>query len=105
MKKMKDILFSLYLEYCKLQDKYQQLVRDYNNIWERRERLQTRCNALEQKVEELETVEKDYGRIRIIFGPDRVDSLLQEMKEQEPVEAELEKERRKLIKRKQRDAR
>ncbi len=105
VEKMKDILFSLYLEYCRLQDKYQQLVRDYNNVWDRKEQLQNRCNALEQRVEELKTIEKDYGRIRKIFGSDRVDSLLQEMKEQERIQAEMEKEGWKMMKRKQRDAR
>lgn len=98
VKKMKDILFSLYLEYCKLQDKYQRLSRDYNDMWNRRDRLQDRCDALEVRVEELETVEKDYGRIRKVFGSDRVDSMLRVMKEQERVETELEKERRKIVK-------
>ena len=105
VEKMKDILFSLYLDYCKLQDKYQRLSRDYNDMWNRRDRLQNRCDVLEQRVEELETVEKDYGRIRKIFGTERVDVLLREMKEREKIEAELEKERRKLQKRIQRDAR
>ena len=37
VEKMKDILFSLYLDYCKLQEKYQRLVRDYNSVWDGRE--------------------------------------------------------------------
>ena len=105
VEKMKDILFSLYLEYCKLQDNYQRLSRDYNDMWSRKERLQSRCKVLEERVETLETVEKDYGRIRKVFGSDRVDSMLRETKEQERVEAELEKGRRKQMGRKQRDAR
>ena len=102
---MKDILFSLCLEYCRLQDKYQELVRDYNDMWDRKERLQRRCNSLEERVEELEVVEKDYGRIRKFWGPDRVDSLVREMKEEERFEDEQERERRKLMRRKQREAR
>lgn len=105
VKKMKEILFSLYLEYCRLQDKYQELVRDYNDMWDRKDRLQNRCDRLEQRVEELEGVEKDYGRIRKFFGPDRMDGLVKEMKEREQMEAEQEKERRRLMRRKQRDAR
>ena len=70
---MKDILFSLYLEYCRLQDKYQELMRDYNDMWDRKNRLQRRCEALEKSVEELEVMEKDYGRIREFFGVDKVD--------------------------------
>ena len=105
VEKMKDILFSLYLDYCRLQDMYQRLSRDYNDMWNRRDRLQNRCNVLEQRVEELETVEKDYGRIRKIFGPESVDSLLREMKERERAEVERETEKLKLIRRKQRDAR
>lgn len=46
-------------------------------------------------------MEKDYGRVRKIFGPERVDSLLREVKERE----EIEKEKRKLQKRTQRDVR
>ena len=64
VEKMKDILFSLYRDYCDLQSKYQRLVRDFNNIRNREERLQERCSALGQRVEELENVDKDYGRIR-----------------------------------------
>lgn len=52
-----------------------------------------------------EDVEKDYGRIRKVFGTDRVDSLVKEMKERERMEVEAEKERRKMLRRKQRDAR
>lgn len=100
MKKIQDILFSLYRDYCKLHDKYQELVRDYNSIWDRRERLQQRYDALEEKVEKLEVVEKDYGRIRKLFGADRIDGLLREMKKQERVEAEMEKERRIMVRKK-----
>ena len=105
VKKIQDILFSLYRDYCKLHDKYQELVRDYNSIWDRRERLQQRYDVLEERVEKLEVVEKDYGRIRKLFGADRIDGLLREMKEQERVEAEMEKERQKMVRRKQRGAR
>lgn len=93
MKKMKDILFSLYLEYCKLQDKYQRLSRDYNDMWNKKERIHNRCNVLEKRVEELEDIEKDYGRIRKFFGLDRVDNLLRELKEQERLQAGMEKYR------------
>ena len=102
---MKDILFSLYLEYCRLQDKYQELMRDYNDMWDRKNRLQRRCEALEKSVEELEVMEKDYGRIREFFGVDKVDSLILEIKEKERLECEKEKERRKLMRRNQRDTR
>ena len=105
VEKMKDILFSLYLEYCRLQDKYQRLTRDYNDMWNRRDRLQNRCNYLEERIEELETVEKDYGRVRKIFGPERVDSLVREMKEMERQQAEMEKERQRMMRRKQRGER
>lgn len=105
VKKIQDILFSLYRDYCKLHDKYQELVRDYNSIWDRRERLQQRYDALEERVEKLEVVEKDYGRIRKLFGADRIDGLLREVKERECVEVEMEKERRKMMRRKQREVR
>ena len=86
---------------CKLHDKYQELVRDYNSIWVRRERLQQRYYVLEERVEELEVVEKDYGRIRKLFGAERIDGLLCEVKEQERMEAEMEKERRKIARKKE----
>ena len=90
--------------YCLKQGNWK-LVKDYNKVWDGRERLREQCNALEQRVEELETVEKDYGRIRNIFGSERVDNLIREIKERERVEVELEKERRKIVKRKQRETR
>ena len=105
VKKIQNILFSLYHDHCQLHDKYQQLVRDYNSIWDRRQRLRQRYDVLEQRVEELEVVEKDYGRIRKVFGSDRIDGLLREMKEQERVETEIEKEKWKKTRNKQRDAR
>ena len=45
-------------------------------------------------------VEKDYGKIRKLFGADRIDGLLHEMKEQERVEVEREKERRRTVRKK-----
>ena len=53
----------------------------------------------------LETVEKDYGRIRKFWGTDRVDSMIREMKEKEKLETELKNEIKKLKKSKQRDMR
>ena len=105
VEKMKDILFSLYRDYCDLQSKYQRLVRDFNNIRNREERLQERCSTLGQRVEELENVEKDYGRIRRIFGSERVDSLVREAKGRERMEIEADKERQKQVREKQRDVR
>ena len=96
VEKMKTILFSIYLDYCKLQEKYQRLVWDYNSVWDGRERLRESCTVLEQRVEELETVEKDYGRIRKFWGTDRVDSMIREMKEKEKLETELKNEIKKL---------
>ena len=58
-----------------------------------------------ERIEELETVEKDYGRVRKIFGPERVDSLVREMKEMERQQAEMEKERQRMMIRKQRGER
>lgn len=80
-------------------------MRDYNDMWDRKNRLQRRCEALEKSVEELEVMEKDYGRIREFFGVDKVDSLILEIKEKERLECEKEKERRKLMRRNQRDTR
>ena len=105
LKKLKEKLYSLYLAYLRLQEKYNRLETDYNKVWDGRERLREQCNALEQRVEKLETVEKDYGRVRKILGSERVDNLVREMKERERVEVELEMERRKLMKRKQREVR
>ncbi len=54
-------------------------------MWDGRERLREWCENLEQKVEYLEEVVKDYDRVRSIFGPDRVDGLLKGIKEQEKI--------------------
>ena len=60
---------------------------------------------MEQRVEELEIVERDYGRVRKIFGSERVDCMLREMKEMERQQVEMEKERQKMMRRKQRGER
>lgn len=72
---------------------------------EKKERLQGQNQILQEKVETLERVEEDYGRIRNVFGEERIDRILIEVKEQEHVDEEMEKEKRKFLKRKQRDAR
>ena len=105
VKKMKDILFSLYLEYCRLQDKYQELVRDYSDVWDRKNRLQRRCDALEERVVELEAVEKDYGLIRKFFGADKIEVMLKELREKERMRAEAEKEKRREKRRQSREGR
>ncbi|MEE1313136.1 MAG: plasmid recombination protein [Lachnospiraceae bacterium] len=103
--KLMDKVLSLYVAYCKIQDKCKQLERENTDIWRRKERLQGQNQILQEKVETLERVEEDYGRIRNVFGEERIDRILIEVKEQEHVDEEVEKERRKLLKRKQRDAR
>lgn len=50
------------------------------------------------EVETLERVEEDYGRIRNVFGEERIDRILIEVKEQEHVDEEMEKEKRKFLK-------
>ena len=103
--KLMDKVLSLYVAYCKIQDKCKQLERENTDIWRRKERLKDQNQILQEKVETLERVEEDYGRIRNVFGEERIDRILIEVKEQEHVEEEMEKEKRKFLKRKQRDAR
>ena len=79
--------------------------RENTDIWRRKERLKDQNQILQEKVETLERVEEDYGRIRNVFGEERIDRILIEVKEQEHVDEEMEKEKRKFLKRKQRDAR
>ena len=105
VEKMKDILFSLYLEYCRLQDKYKQLERECDQIWSKKTNLERRCDALKEHVEELEPAVQDYDRIRSFFGVGRIDGILKEMKEQERLKIEAEKERRKLQRKHNRDSR
>lgn len=103
--KLMDKVLSLYVAYCKIQDKCKQLERENTDIWRRTERLKDQNQILQEKVETLERVEEDYGRIRNVFGEERIDRILIEVKEQEHVDEEMEKEKRKFLKRKQRDAR
>ena len=60
---------------------------------------------LEERVEELEVVAQDYGRVRNSFGADKIDNLLKDVKEKEQLKLEAEKERRKMQRKNQRDAR
>lgn len=95
-RKMRDKLFSLYLAYCKLQDKYKQLDREFDRVWNKKERLQERNEVLEQRVEALEVIEQDYGRVRNALGNNVADRLLNGVKEEERLRAEIEKEKRKV---------
>ena len=101
---MKKVL-SLYVAYCDIKAKYEGLVRNYNNLSDRKERLQVRNKMLEERVEELEAVAQDYGRVRNSFGADKIDDLLKDVKEKEQLKLEAEKERRKMQRKNQRDAR
>ena len=105
VEKMKDILFSLYRDYCDLQGKYQRLVQRYNDMWNSREYLHERCCKLGQRIDELEMIEKNYERVRDFFGADRVDNLVREMKERERIKIEQDREKRKQINRKQEEIR
>lgn len=98
-------LLSLYTAYCQLKSKYEKLERDYNDIWNRKERWQGYSKTLEQKVEELEVVIQDYGRIRNVLGTGAVDKLLKNVKEKEQTIVEAEKEKRKLQRKNSRDER
>ena len=98
-------LLSLYVAYCQMKDKYERLERDYNNILNRKERLQERNKMLEQKVVELDEVVQDYGRVRNALGVGAVDKLLKNVKEKERMNAEAEKEKRKLQRKNSRDVR
>lgn len=103
--KIMEKLFSLYVAYCELKRRYEKLDRDYNILSDRKERLQDRNKILEEKVEELEVVAQDYGHVRNIFGSERIDDLLKEVKAKERMEAEMKKEQRKLQRKNQRDTR
>lgn len=98
-------LLSLYTAYCQLKSKYEKLERDYDDIWNRKERWQGYSKNLEQKVEELEVAVQDYRRIRNALGAGIVDNLLKNVKEKERVKAEVEKEKRKNQRRNNRDTR
>ena len=104
-KKLMDKLFSLHLAYCRLQDKYKQLERECDQIWSKKTNLERRCDALKERVEELEPAVQDYDRIRNFFGIGRIDGILKEMKEQERLKIEAEKERRKLKRKHYRESR
>lgn len=95
---MKKVL-SLYVAYCEIKVKYEGLVKNYNNLFDRKERLQVRNKMLEERVEELEVVAQDYGRVRKIFGSDKIDNLLKDVKEKERIKLEVENERRKIKRR------
>lgn len=97
-KMMKKVL-SLYVTYCDIKAKYDGLVRNYNNLSNRKERLQARNKILEERVEELEMVSQDYALVRSVFGSDKIDNLLKDVKEKEQIKLEAEKERRKMQRR------
>lgn len=88
VQKLQDKLFSLYVAYCKLKSKYERLERDYDDISNRKERLQIRNEALEQEVEELKVVTQDYSLIRTAFGTDKVDNMVKNLKERERLKIE-----------------
>ena len=63
------------------------------------------CETLEYKVERLEKIEQDYNVVCAVLGNERVDCILVEQKEQERLKLEAEKEKRKLLRKNQRDVR
>ena len=104
-KKLMEKLFSLYLAYCRLQDKYSRLSSECDRVWNKKERLERRCEEMEEYVEKLEPVVQDYDRIRNFFGHSNIDEILREVKEQERLKAEAEKEHRRMQRKNQRDSR
>ncbi len=92
--KILEMLRSLYLEYRRLEEKYNHIYQRYWDTREGLERLTDRCMDLKYQVEELESVERDYERVRRFLGEENVDKIVQASVAQEKAAARTKRSER-----------
>jgi len=82
VRRLKDVIRNLLLQLSeKTRDFSARLNRANNQIWS----LSDRINKLEPENNRLRGVERDYNRVRVVLGGERVDKLVASVKEQESI--------------------
>lgn len=95
------VLRSLYLAYVELRGKFERLQGDYGRVRESNTRLSDRLQEVKLENKALRQVSADYQRVKRVFGPEQVETAVQEEKQREQVERGR-KRRRNLVDRHER---
>jgi len=73
LKKLVDIVRSLYAAFLNLKNEYDKLRRNYQNVTDKNERLNMRVYDLKEENESLVKTAIDYERVKKIYGPEKVE--------------------------------
>ncbi len=99
--KIVKVLRSLYRAYMELRGKFDRLQGDYDRVREGNARLSDRLQEVKLENKALRQVSADYERVKRVFGPEQVETAVQEEKQREQVERGR-KRRRNLVDRHER---
>lgn len=105
IKSLVDKCRSLVVALHNMERKYWDLHRSYTSISYENSCLREENEKLIDRVERLEKVSRDFNRVKRFFGAEKIEKVVVEVKEMEVRRAEEEKERRRLKRKKDREAR
>ena len=88
------MLRSLYLAYVELRGKFERLQGDYGRVRESNARLSDRLQEVKLENKTLRQVSADYERVKRAFGPEQVETAVQEEKQREQAERGRKRPRR-----------
>ena len=88
------VLRSLYLAYAELRGKFERLQGDYGRVRESNARLSDRLQEVKLENKTLRQVSADYERVKRAFGPEQVETAVQEEKQREQAERGRKRPRR-----------
>ena len=88
------VLRSLYLAYVELRGKFERLQGDYGRVRESNARLSDRLQEVKLENKTLRQVSADYERVKRAFGPEQVETAVQEEKQREQAERGRKRPRR-----------
>ena len=86
LKKLVDLVRSLYAAYLEIRNKYDKLVWNYTNVKEKNEHLKMRIHDLSDENDVFKKISIKYERVKRVFGADKVEAAVELDKKQEEIQ-------------------
>ena len=97
VKKIVQVMRSVYSAYLDISNKFTKLQAAYNRERRGNERLTNRLEEVLEENRELRIVASDFGRIKAVVGAEQVNAVINRAKQQEQIEAEQKRMRRRKM--------
>lgn len=82
------VLRSVYREYLNVSNRLEKLQDAYSREQDRNERLKNRLEESLEENRELRTIATDFGRVKTVMGAEQVNTVIDQARQQEQIEAE-----------------